>query len=46
MTLVPGTERGMWLKLKFPKRQAWAENFGWQCDEGRWLRFMLHCGIR
>ena len=45
-TLVPVTARGMWLKLKFPKIQAWAESFSWSPNEWRLLRVMLHCGIR
>ena len=41
-----GTSRGVRLKLKLPKRKAWADSFGWWHDERRRLRVMSHYGIR
>jgi hypothetical protein len=34
---VPGGAKGVALKLKFPKRAACAESFGWRRDERRRL---------
>ena len=43
-TRVPGEARGVRLKLKLPKLDAYAERFGWKCEERRIFKVMSHCG--
>ena len=41
---MPGGARGVWLKLKFPKVDAYAEILGWRREDCRIFNVMSHCG--
>ena len=41
---MPGGERGVRLKLKFPTVAAYTERLGWRREERRIFKVMSHCG--
>ena len=43
-TPVPSGARGVWLKLKLPKIDAYAERLGWRREDFRRFSVMSHCG--
>ena len=41
---MPGEAKGVQLKLKLPKVDAYAERYGWRREERRIFKVMSHCG--